>query len=152
MKFISRENIIFLEANNPNIIFNTMEYAITKTYIFNDVNVKVDFDKYTIKITNKIMSLINNEDGTIDTLLFVQSAPTPVEIEKKDRVFTIKKDTFVSINYDLDTITFDNKSYTITSKKKNGSTDVYLCSVGTLEISNSPKRVSKWNGISIATI
>jgi hypothetical protein len=151
MKFISRENIIFLEANNPNIIFNTMEYVITKTYIFNDTSVKLDFDKYTIKISNKIMSLINNEDGTIDTLLLVQSVSPDLQ-EQKDIVFTIKKDTFVSINYSTNSITYNNQTYNVTNKKKNGSTDVYVCSVGTLEISNSPKRVSKWNGISIATI
>lgn len=67
-----------------------------------------------------------------------------------EKIFIIKKDKYLSLDTSLNTINYENTIYPITEVKKIGSKiKSYLCDAGILEISNSSKRISKWNGITI---
>lgn len=140
MKFQSKTNVLTINYNGQNVMLNNTLYAITKIDLFQKDSIKLNFDVYTIKVKDKIMTLTSEE--YTDTLIMVQ--------ETAEKKFSVKRG--LELLLGDNTITLGDNVYKITSTGKIGSTDVYNTEGGTLLVSNSKKRVSTWNGVSVYQI
>ena len=147
MKFISKTNLLLLDIEKQTAILNTFEYPLKNIVIFEENRIKLQFDKYTVKSKDSLLTLIDNTDASYDTLSLVENIPVNVDDKK---IFIIKKDTYITLNVTANSITYEEVSYPVTNVSKKGhAVTVYKCEIGTLEISDSSTRMSKWNGVSI---
>lgn len=143
MRFTSRNSQITIETDH--VVLNGVKYGIT--YRLKD-DTKINFDNFTIKIRNGILTLIDISSDMIETFLLEESR---YESEDND-VYIIKRNVHVSINKARTFIKYMDLEYPITCKKIVGTTDVYVCDAGNIQIPTKQNRNAKWNGMLISNL
>lgn len=151
MEFTDYKNeTVFLYFADKKIEYLGMKWDIREIKEYQETNARFRFQEYEAKIKGTVMSLRNLETDNIITLTLKNQKDndtTPSFIS-----YIIKEGLSVSVDKELKRILYCGIIYPIVSSYNVGSSFVMKCDVGVLELSTTPFRNSKWNGIPISKV
>lgn len=128
MEYSSIKNELVINTIDNQVVFNGDIFYYTETengFVFGDFTAVMKNDTIVL---NKTDVLIGSD------------------------VFIIKRDSYVNLYANKKKISFEGVIYPVKSVNTIGSSIVYVCDAGELEISNNIRRKSKWNGVSISKL
>lgn len=145
------ESLLVMKEENK-VVYNNSIYDIEKINIFEEANARFEFQNYQVKINGNLASLKNLQTNSTRTLQ-LQSRRQQFDNKKQSiEKYVVFKDTYVFLDKGNYIIMYNDEESPIISQTKLGSSIIYTCNLGTLEISNHFTRKSRWNGIVIEKI
>jgi hypothetical protein len=151
MKFTYGKQTIHIYNDSKKVFMDGDIFPMENIIILTDNTSRFRFDKYSVKINNKRLSLYSIDNNEMLNT-FIKEEEIIKNISECGK-FIIEKDRYLYIDYDKKIIKVDDLKYNITSVENIGlKTCKYFTDDGILLISKNVNKQSTWKNISIMKI